>query len=208
MHLPNLRSYTRRTLLLLWLPSTFLALSLGALLVSGSNPSSSATPFQAGNVSGNLFAAAPPRGQVLGDSVIGNADTRTHLLEHYLTAQGSPLANHAGTFITVADRYDLDWRLLPALAGTESGFGQYIPKNSYNAWGWGIPTGAQSGMGFSSWDTGIETVGRGLRSSYLAKGYTTLLEIESRYTPPSAAQSNHPWVTSIQQFMSEIEHTK
>jgi hypothetical protein len=130
------------------------------------------------------------------------------MLERYLKAERSPLASHAATFIAVADRYDLDWRLLPALAGAESGFGQHIPKNSFNAWGWGIPTGAKSGVGFDSWDDGIETVGRGLKTKYIDKGYTTLLKMESKYTPPSAAQASHPWVSSIEQFMLELEHTK
>jgi hypothetical protein len=208
MHMPNLRRYTRRTLLLLWLPSTFIALAIAAILIDSPSPSVSAKAFQAGSVSGNLFAAAPPHGSVLGDSIVVGSDVRARILQDYLRQQGSPLATHAGTFITIADKYDLDWRLLPAIAGAESGFGRVIPPGSFNAWGWGIPTGAQRGLGFDSWDDGIETVGRGLRTSYFNNGYTTLLSIESRYTPPSAAQPSHPWVNSVQQFMYEIEHSK
>jgi hypothetical protein len=144
----------------------------------------------------------------LGESLVADNDTRIHILQKFLRSYGSPLASHAGTFIAVADEYNLDWRLLPAIAGAESTFGKYTPKNSYNAWGWGIPTGAQSGLGFDSWDHGIETVGQGLRQKYLNKGYTTLRKMEARYTPPSAAQASHPWVTSIEQFMLEMEYTQ
>lgn len=206
MHTHPLRRYSRRTLLLLWLPSTLLSLSLAAILIAEPPTPASIGHFQATKISSTLFAAAPPHGQVLGDSVIADNDTRSHMLERYLRSQGSPLASHAGTFITVADRYDLDWRLLPAIAGAESSFGLHIPKNSYNAWGWGIPTGATSGVGFSSWDSAIATVGQGLRAKYFDQGLNTLPKIESRYTPPSAARADHPWVNSVEQFMWEIEH--
>jgi hypothetical protein len=208
MHKLNLRGATRRTLLILWLPSTLLVLPVAAYLLASSGPSSTILPFTAGNPSGSLFAAAPPQGSVLGDSVVANSDARSRLIQSFLINHGSPLANHAGTFVTVADKYNLDWRLLPAIAGAESNFGRSIPRGSFNAWGWGIPTGASSGIGFDSWDDGIETVGRGLRNGYLNKGYNTLMEIESRYTPPSASQKSHPWVTHVSAFMYELEHTK
>jgi hypothetical protein len=185
------------------------ALSGGALLIASQQPHpSEVTAFQAGNVNGNgsLFAAAPPHGQVLGQSVVADRDVRSQILRKFLQSHNSPMANHAGTFVTVADKYDLDWRLLPAIAGAESSFGKYIPKNSFNAWGWGIPTGAQRGLGFGSWDDGIETVGRGLRRGYLDRGLTTLRQMEARYTPPSASQPDHPWVASVEHFMLEIEN--
>ena len=208
MQMLNLRGATRRTLLVLWLPSTLLVLPVAASILASSGPSSTILPFQAGNPSGSLFAAAPPQGSVLGDSVVANSDVRAHMIQDFLMSHSSPLANHAGTFVTVADKYNLDWRLLPAIAGTESNFGRSIPPGSFNAWGWGIPTGAQRGIGFANWDDGIETVGRGLRNGYLNNGYNSLLEIESRYTPPSAAQKSHPWVAAVSQFMYELEHTK
>jgi hypothetical protein len=198
-----LKPQLRQAVWLFWLPLAVITLSFSIFSLSATN--SNLPIFQSGNLNGNMFAAAPPRGQVLGDYVVGNADTRAKILQSYLKAYKSPLADHAGTFITVADKYDLDWRLLPAIAGVESGFGNAMPKNSYNAWGWGVPTGAQSGVSFESWDDAIETVGKGLRNSYVDQGYDTLLAIESRYTPPSASQSDHPWVTGVEKFMAEIE---
>src|SRR5690606_408949 len=155
---------------------------------------------------GGLFAAAPPRGQVLGDSIVAGTDARVAIVSEYLRYRNSPMVGSAATFVAVADKYDLDWRLLVAIAGKESSFGKFIPPGSYNAWGWGIPTGAQRGIGFSSWDEGIDTVANGLRKHYFNKGYDTLIEIESKYTPPSAAQADHPWVAGVSQFMHEIEN--
>jgi membrane-bound lytic murein transglycosylase B len=185
-------------------------LSGGLVAHTPQSPTAEVMTFQAGNLTGNgsLFAAAPPHGQVLGESLDSNADTRSKRLEKYLRSYRSPMAAHAGTFITVADRYDLDWRLLPAIAGVESGFGKRIPRGSFNAWGWGIPTGAKSGLGFDSWDHGIETVARGLRVKYFNAGFTTLRAIESRYTPPSAAQASHPWASGVAKFMGELDRVR
>src|SRR5690349_15718779 len=67
-------------------------------------------------------------------------DFRVIALARYLESVDSPLAPHAELFIKEADRNNLDWRLVPAIAGLESSFGKHIPSDSYNAWGWGIFT--------------------------------------------------------------------
>jgi hypothetical protein len=205
--LPIKRSYLKRTLWLLWLPSMALLIPTTGLLLANSEQQPATVsyiPIDPANSS--LFAAAPPRTQVLGDSVVSGSDARISIVTDYLRSYNSPMASAAPAFVNVADKYDLDWRLLVAIAGKESSFGKYIPPGSYNAWGWGIPTGAQRGIGFGSWEEGIETVGRGLRTQYFNKGYDTLMKIESRYTPPSAAQADHPWVRGVSQFMSELEN--
>ena len=208
MELPFKRSHLRQTLLLLWLPSMALLIPTAGILLASASQSPESVSFipldQPKN--GGLFAAAPPRGQVLGDSIVTGTDARISIVTNYLSYQGSPMVGSAATFVAVADKYNLDWRLLVAIAGKESSFGKYIPPGPHNAWGWGIPTGAQRGIGFDSWDEGIETVGRGLRNFYFNRGYDTLMEIESMYTPPSAAQADHPWVAGVSEFMYEIEN--
>lgn len=207
MELPLKRTHLRRTLLLLWLPSMALLIPTAGILLASTNQSPESVSFipleQPQN--GGLFAAAPPRGQVLGDSIVTGSDERIAIVSEYLRSKGSPMAGSAPAFVSMADKYNLDWRLLVAIAGKESTFGLYIPPGSYNAWGWGIPTGAQRGIGFDSWEDGIETVARGLRKGYFNKGYDTLMEIESMYTPPSAAQADHPWVAGVSHFMYELE---
>ncbi len=208
MELPLKRTHLRRTLLLLWLPSMALLIPTAGIVLASFNQSPESISFipleQPQN--GGLFAAAPPRGQVLGDSIVSGTDARIAIVSNYLQSKGSPMAGSAATFVATADEYALDWRLLVAIAGKESSFGKYIPPGSHNAWGWGIPTGAQSGIGFDSWEHGIETVARGLRKNYFNHGYDTLIEIESKYTPPSASQADHPWVTGVSHFMYEIEN--
>jgi len=142
--------------------------------------------------------------QLTSTSTVKTVDIRVQKLETYLTRHNSPLASHAEYFVETADKYELgeNWCLVPAIAGVESTFGKFIPKNSYNAWGWGIPTGAQSGIGFDGWDDGIETVTAGLKNNYIGKGADTLPEMGRIYAPPSKT-----WANNVRFFMDKIEET-
>ncbi len=126
------------------------------------------------------------------------ADPRIPFLQSFLHANNSPLEGEASTFIHEADKNGLDWRLVVAISGVESTFGQAIPKGSYNAWGWGIPTGAESGVGFQNWKEGIATVSYGLKHNYIDKGAITLDAIGQTYAA-SGAWSNH-----VQYFIDQI----
>src|SRR3990167_7817231 len=66
------------------------------------------------------------------------ADPREERLEAFLESYHSPLAEHSGFLIRIADTYGLDYRLLPSIAGAESTFCKFIPDYSYNCFGWGI----------------------------------------------------------------------
>ena len=105
----------------------------------------------------------------------------------------APLSEYAEKFVEVANKYNLDYRLLPAIATVESNGGKNNFR-SYNAWGWG-------NKGFSSFEEGIETVGRGLKTGYKDKGRDTVEEIAPVYCPPNYKN----WARSVNQFMLEIE---
>lgn len=140
--------------------------------------------------------------KVLGAS--DQVDPRVELLASFLKSKKSPLASQAGVFIEVADRYGLDWRLLPAIAGKESSFGKVIPWNkktgrpSYNAWGWGVY--GEKVLSFSTWEEGIEKVGEGLRNGYIDKGLLTLGQIMRFYTP----RSDGSWARDVSFTMEQI----
>lgn len=104
----------------------------------------------------------------------------------------APLMAHAVKFVEVADKYGLDYRLLPAIATMESGGGKSLFR-SYNAWGYGK-------YNFSSFDEGIETVGAGLKK-YKDRGLVTPGQIAPVYCPPNATN----WAKGVEQFMNEIE---
>lgn len=63
-----------------------------------------------------------------------------------------PLAGYGGQFVRVADKYGLDWRLLPAIAIRESSGGKQMCGN--NPFGW-----ASCRTDFDSVQEAIEYVG-------------------------------------------------
>ncbi len=130
---------------------------------------------------------------------INSLNDRIVHLEGYLESKDSPLAGSAKAFISEADRLGLDWKLVVAIAGTESYFGRHIPQNSYNAWGWAIFTGMSDGKHFDGWEDGIATVSEGLKQNYVDRGLTTVEKIGTRY----AADPN--WSYKVNHFMDEIE---
>jgi hypothetical protein len=135
-------------------------------------------------------------------SEIVTTDPRILALERYLIDHSSPMYPYAEVFIEEADKYGLDWRLVPSIAGVESAYGNLIPPNSHNAWGWkGDPTREWSH--FTSWTHGITVVTRGL-----AEGYGTDLspfDIESTYCPPCGENPQHAWANGVSNNMYEIE---
>lgn len=128
-----------------------------------------------------------------------SSDARPEIVRQYLERYNSPLAPLADFIVQKADEYGIDYRLTTAIAQQESNLCKIIPINSYNCWGWGI-TG-ESTLRFSSYAEGIDTVSRGLRVGYLDKGYKTVEEIMSIYTP----SSNGSWARGVNEFMNSMQ---
>ena len=122
-------------------------------------------------------------------------DTRVKKLETYLTAWQSPLTSHAEIFINSADKYQLDWTLVAAIAGVESSFGKRVPINSYNAWGWN-----NGNYRFDSWEQGIDHVNQVLREKYYDRGLKTIRQIGPTYAPPSTT-----WANKVTYFKTQLE---
>ncbi|OGG01807.1 hypothetical protein A2Z33_00915 [Candidatus Gottesmanbacteria bacterium RBG_16_52_11] len=127
------------------------------------------------------------------------ADQRVPRLESYLARHNPEIASKASVFVREADKYSLDWKLVAAIAGLESTFCRFIPDGSYNCWGWGIPSGAPFGVGFSSFDQGIATVSEGLRKRYVDRGLITVEEIGQVYA------ASPTWASRVRYFMDNIE---
>jgi len=121
-------------------------------------------------------------------------DDREVRLSVFLSGKDSPLSNYANNFIIMADRFAIDWRLLPAIAGVESSFGKAIPVGSYNAYGWG-----NGRINFSSWPESIEVVSRALSEKYYQKGLDTPEKIGPVWAPPSP-----DWADKIRAIMNQI----
>jgi hypothetical protein len=140
------------------------------------------------------FLVSDASAQIKRAARVGN-DTRVTTLRKYLASHSSPLVDYADEFVATADKYDLDWRLVPAISGVESTFGKNIPKNSYNAYGW-----ANGDFNFASWEDSIEVVSKALRTKYIDRGAPSINKIARRYAPPSSS-----WAWKVKFFMSKIE---
>lgn len=145
-----------------------------------------------------VYASLPTKFPSVTDSV-GAADARSEILRQYMQNYGSPLAPYSDLIVQTADKYSLDYRLVTAISQQESNICKIIPPGSYNCWGWGIHS--KGTLGFASFEDGIEEVSKGLREDYLNKGYLTVNEIMTKYTP----QSNGSWAHGVNEFMSEMQ---
>lgn len=122
-------------------------------------------------------------------------DQRIVQLREFLAHYNSPLEPFAADFVTIADKYGVDWKLVPAISGVESTFGKFIPYGSYNAYGW-----ANGNFYFQSWPDSIEIVNKTLREKYIDRGADTVEKIASIYAPPSRT-----WARNVLYFIDKIE---
>jgi hypothetical protein len=90
-------------------------------------------------------------------------DPRFAILRSFFSKSDCPAEHYAEAFLDAADRYDLDWRLLPSLSYVESTGGKAAKNN--NLFGWGS---AQ----FSTPTASIHAVGYRLANSSLYKDKT------------------------------------
>lgn len=118
-------------------------------------------------------------------AAVGRSDSRPVIVDNFLSRHRSPMSGMGAVFVREADKYNLDYRLLPAIAFQESTLGKKIPRGSHNAFGWAIYTGANSGATFNDWEHAIEVVAKGLKVKYLDQGLSTTEAIMGRYTPDS-----------------------
>lgn len=150
------------------------------------------------------FKALPASASTLSqqDVEINKVDARAILLADFFKGYKSPLEGSAQAFVDVADKYGLDFRLLPSIAMQESNGGKIMPNNSYNPFGYGIY--GKTVMRFSSFEEAIDRVGRGLKKDYIDQGLTTPETIMAKYTPPSLEKGG-AWAKGVSSFISEIQ---
>lgn len=137
----------------------------------------------------------------LDGSGITTNDARATALRQFLMDYNSPMYPYAEVFVTEADKYGLDWRLVVAISGVESAFG-LLPVRANNAWGW---KGGSDGdfNPFDTWGHGIEVVTRRLALGYGVD--MTPFEIEPIYCPPCGRNPAHLWANGVIKFMNQID---
>lgn len=124
-------------------------------------------------------------------------DSRVVVLGKFLESYNSPLAEHAETFVKMADQNRLDWRLLASIAGVESTFARNMPADSHNAWGWGIY--GDNTLYFKSYDEAIETISKTLREKYMDTWNARDVDEIGTYYAASPT-----WASRVSYFMDKI----
>jgi hypothetical protein len=133
----------------------------------------------------------------------GGPSVSAESIDRYLATKGSPLVGQGAAFLEAGVEHEVDPRLIVAIAGAESYFGIETCA-SFNAWGWGCPTGP---FAFRSWAHAIDTVTLGLREGYLDDGLESVGAIHLRYAPPGATNDpgglNYAWPDNVARFLVE-----
>ncbi len=133
------------------------------------------------------------------DSADIKKDARVAYLKSFMRKYDSELYDHAESIVASADKHNIDYRLVPAIAMQESNLCRVIPHGSHNCWGWGIY--GNTVTRFSSYPEAIETVSSGLKKYYYDQGLTTPDQIMRKYTP----SSNGSWANGVNFFFQRIE---
>lgn len=147
-----------------------------------------------------LYAALPKSEAAVSDDIVG-MDARAKIIENFFKNYKAPLSEYSDVFIQVAEKFELDWRLLPAIAMQESNGGRKVINDSFNPFGYGIY--GKLVIKFKSWEEAIEKVGKALKEDYLNQGLKTPFQIMAKYNPPSLTK-NGAWGKGVISFMEEL----
>lgn len=124
-------------------------------------------------------------------------------IDIYFSTRDMPLEGTGMKMVEEAEKNDLDWRLLPAIAVRESTGGKFACKKvTFSAFGWG-----SCKINFDSHEKGIETVARNLggNNPKTAKYYAdkTLTQKLRAYNPPSVIPRYAEQVIDIMDAIGE-----
>lgn len=150
------------------------------------------------NSTGIAYAALPPADSAF-SATIEQENSETEIIRQFLEGYNSPLEPYAADLVAAAKRYDLDYRLLPAIAMQESGACKKVPEGSNNCWGWGIYGGKV--LRFNNYPEAIETISKSLSTRYRARGLVTPHEVGQLYNP----RNTNNWAENVTHFMTEMQ---
>lgn len=144
------------------------------------------------------FAALPSLENVVMDTIEGK-DAKVELVRLFFTKYNSTLEPFSQDIVDAANLYDIDFRLLPAIAMQESNLCKKAPVDSYNCWGFGIY--GKKVTRFDNYKEAIYTVTKTLSKEYKNRGLESPEEIMKKYTP----SNNGKWAYSVNYFMNSLK---
>ncbi len=129
-------------------------------------------------------------------------------IDAYFGKYDLPAEGYGMAMVTAADKYGLDWRLIPALAKLETTGGKHMCKNPLgknNMFGWG-----SCKIGFDSIEESFDVIAKNLtgnnpRTANYYKGKTVekILEV---YNPPATPGITPNYHKLAFKIMDEIEN--
>ena len=123
-----------------------------------------------------------------------NFDKKVGNIETYMGRRNAPLEDEAHYMVMMANKFEIDYRLVPAISIIESSGGLRLYRK-YNAWGWG----GANGFTFENWEHSIYVVSRGL-GGYYSMGLDTPRKMAPRYNP----HTPNEWGAKVEMVMNQI----
>jgi hypothetical protein len=166
---------------------------LGSIILNATQDTTQTVFIQKENIEANGLLAF---NQVL-DQKAKDLKAKAEAIDSYFKLRNMPLFGMGMKMVQEAEKNDLDWRLLPAIAIRESTGGKFdCKKVENNPFGWG-----SCKIGFDSVEEAIEIVARNLggNNPNTKKHYAdkTTDQILKAYNPPSIIPNYVKQVKSI-----------
>ena len=193
-----MRSLLILSILFITTPLVLATATIVSLIVVYRSHTNPATTAYLSSTKTVAYAALPSTGETYESEVVSE-DARVELVRQFFQKHNSPLEPYAEVVVQKADAYELDFRLIPAIAMQESNLCRRIPVNSHNCWGYGIY--GDKVTRFPSYEAGIEAVTKTLATKYRQSGLDTPDEIMRRYTP----SSNGSWANGVNYFLAQLQ---
>jgi hypothetical protein len=137
-------------------------------------------------------------------TIVETEDSRAAVIANFLERHKSPMVPYdyyGQQLVEIADRYNLDFRLLPAISMQESNLCRNTHSEApHNCLGFGIHE--RGTLDFDTYEAGFERAGKELRAYYINQGRITPEQIMKKYTP----SSDGSWANSVNQWMAEMRY--
>ncbi len=182
--------------------NVFRQMALGYILIVG---------LGLGLITPIVQAEAPHDNSYTADTIVdGLTQTqRAQKIDAFFTSrENSPLAGYGIYFVQAADKYGIDWKLLPAIATIESNGGKQACKKNgvptYNGFGW-----KGCGSVFSSYQEAIDIITKNLAGlepatarHYAGKSIDAKI---NAYNPPEIRSDYHYLVTYVMKKIAKTD---
>lgn len=140
-----------------------------------------------------------PVPKITPQNISPQTDIRISVLKKFLQSYESPLADLSVFLVDTADRWSLDYTLIPAISMQESGGCKVIPDDSYNCWGFGIYGSKMTK--FSSYEEAINTIAKKIKETYIENGLVNPTLLENIWAPQSTGQ----WSYAVNYFIGKMK---